>query len=148
MGGRSVCGVCGNEVDPALAGCPFCLEPREPLYGKEAKQQLRVVNLERGMPLVRDALQRLALELEFASRSGCKVLVLIHGYGSSGKGGAIKEAVRSQLQSSLEQKNLRQVVPGEECGKRFGHARQLMKRFPFLEEFVQRPNPGITLVII
>lgn len=148
MAGRNVCGVCGNEVDPALAICPFCLAPREPLYGKEATEQFRVVNLERGMPLVREALQRLALELEAASRSGCKVLVLIHGYGSSGKGGAIKEAVRSQLQSGLEQKNLRQVVPGEECGKRFGRARQLMKRFPFLEEFVQRPNSGITLVII
>lgn len=148
MGGESVCGVCGNEVEPGLAACPFCKQPRQPLYGKAAAEQFRVVNLERGMPLVRDALQRLTLELESAARGGCDVLVLIHGYGSSGKGGAIKEAVRRQLRFNLDRKILREVVPGEECGKRFARARQIMKRFPFLGEFTRNPNPGITLVFI
>lgn len=148
MGNESICIVCGNEVDPALASCPFCSEKKKPEFIKTAVEQYRVVNLEQGMPIVRDALQRLASELETASRTGCKALVLIHGYGSSGKGGAIKDAVRKQLQFCMDQKTLRQVLPGEECGKRSGQARQLMKRFPLLDEFVQRPNPGITLVII
>lgn len=148
MEGESVCAVCGNEVDPLLASCPFCREQRKPEYITSAAEPFRVINLERGMPVVRDALKRLALELETASRAGCKALVLIHGYGSSGKGGAIKDAVRRQLQFSIDRKILNEVVPGEECGKRSGHSRQLVKRFPFLDEFVQRPNPGITLVVI
>ena len=148
MESESVCAVCGNEVDPALASCPFCSEKKKPEFVKTATESYRVVNLERGMPIVRDALHRLASELETASRTGCKALVLIHGYGSSGKGGAIKDAVRKQLQLCMDQKALNGVLPGEECGKRSGHARQLAKRFPFLVEFVQRPNPGITLVII
>ena len=135
-------------MDPVLASCPFCLEKKKPQCIKTAADQYRVINLERGMPVVRDALKRLALELETASRAGCKVLVLIHGYGSSGKGGAIKDAVRKQLQFSIDRKTLGEVLPGEECGKRSGQARQMVKRFPFLDEFVQRPNPGITLVII
>ena len=148
MGDESVCAVCGNEVDPALASCPFCSEKKKPEFVKTAAEPYRVVNLERGMPIVRDALQRFASELETASRTGCKALVLIHGYGSSGKGGAIKDAVRKQLQFCMDQKTLSEVLPGEECGKRSGHARQVAKRFPFLVEFVQRANPGITLVII
>ena len=145
---ESVCAVCGNEVDPALASCPFCREKKKPEFVRKVAEQYRVINLERGMPIVRDALKRLALELETASRTGCKALVLIHGYGSSGKGGAIKDAVRKQLQFSMDQKTLSEVLPGEECGKRSGQARHVMKRFPFLDEFVQRSNPGITLVII
>ncbi len=148
MGNESVCAVCGNEVDPVLASCPFCSEKKKPEFVGKTAEQYRVINLERGMPVVRDALKRLVLELEMASRTGCKALVFIHGYGSSGKGGAIKDAVRKQLQYSMEQKTLREVLVGEECGKRSGQARQFLKRFPFLDEFVQRPNPGITLVII
>ncbi|MCL7487955.1 MAG: Smr/MutS family protein [Desulfobulbaceae bacterium] len=113
-----------------------------------AAEQVRIVNLERGMPLVRDALQRLALELETASMTGCRALVLIHGYGSSGRGGAIKEAVRCKLQLWLEQKAISQVLPGEEGGRRSGAARQIAKRYPDLADFVQKFNPGITVVIM
>lgn len=148
MSGQSVCTICGNDIDPALACCPFCREKKEPEFGRNTVEQYRVINLERGMPVVRDALKRLTLELESASRTGCKALVLIHGYGSSGKGGAIKDAVRRKLQLCIDQKILSEILLGEECGKRGGHARQVMKRFPFLGEFVQHYNPGITLVII
>jgi hypothetical protein len=148
MAGEILCTVCGNEVDPSVAICPFCKETRDPECGVQGVEQFRVINLERGMPIVRDALKRLALELETASRTGLRALVLIHGYGSSGKGGAIKDAVRGQLQLSLDRGTLSEVLPGEKCGRRSGSARQIMKRFPFLEEFVQQSNPGITLVII
>ncbi len=148
MAAGSVCTVCGNEVDPALARCPFCKQERKPEYAMERSEQFRVVNLERGMPLVDDALKHLRSEFETAKHTGCRVLVLIHGYGSSGKGGAIKDAVRSRLKIWVDQETVKEVLPGEECGKRHGHARQLLKRFPYLKEYVLRPNPGISLVVL
>jgi len=148
MAGTSFCSVCGNEIDAVLVSCPFCGAARKPEYNRDAAVQFRVVNLEKGMPLVRDALQLLAREFETASRSGCRALVLIHGYGSSGRGGAIKDAVHEKLRFWLERKKINEMLPGENGGRRSAQARQIAKRFPFLEEFVQRPNPGITVVII
>lgn len=147
MGSGSVCAVCGNESDPLLAACPFCGAKKTPEFAGRPALQYRVVNLEKGRPLVSDALKRLAMELEAGVRTGCRAMVFIHGYGSSGKGGAIKEAVRHQLESARSQKVVHEVLPGEECGKRSGQARQFLKRFPLLAEYVQRANPGITLVV-
>lgn len=148
MDPTSTCNICGNEVESTLTSCPFCREKREPVYSGKYSGQLRLVNLEKGMPVVQDALRLLKSELHIAMKSGPKVLVLIHGYGSSGKGGAIKEAVHRELQLLLNRKELNDVLPGEHCGKQSGHARHIMKRFPFAEEYVTRVNPGITVVII
>jgi DNA-nicking Smr family endonuclease len=109
-----------------------------------------VVNLEKGMPLVRQALERLELELQAGRRQGVKVLTLIHGYGSSGTGGAIKTAVQRQLQFLRHQGLVKEVIPGEEFEGRSGRGRQLLRRLPFLSEHrdLNRANPGITLVVL
>jgi len=143
-----VCEVCGNELEQVQTRCPYCGHAHKPSYEKGSFEEYRVVNLEKGMPYVHDALQRLETELKAAKLTGCKVLVLIHGYGSSGRGGAIREAVRDQLRSRIAGKAIREVLPGEDCGKRAGQARQFGKRFPSLKELLQRSNPGMTLVLL
>lgn len=148
MGSPSICEICGNEVDPLLTSCPFCNERRTPKYKRDNIEQIRVVNLEKGMPLVQDALRFLESELEIVSQDDVKIFVLIHGYGSSGEGGAIKEAVRRRLQFLLDKKRINDVLPGEKCGKHSAHARYITKRFPFSEEYTLRVNPGITIVIL
>jgi len=148
MGDAPVCAVCGNEVDPKLVRCPHCRGALDAVGEKPGAGQHRVVNLERGMPSVRDALKKFEMELQSARLTGCRALVLIHGYGSSGEGGAIREAVRAHLEIMSGRKSVKEILYGEECGKRSGPARQLMKRFPFLNEYARRRNPGITLVVI
>lgn len=59
--------------------------------------ELREVNLEHGMPTVQTALSQLALELRRTRSMGCTGLKIIHGYGSSGKGGKIRVQARSRL---------------------------------------------------
>lgn len=110
----------------------------------------REVNLEKGKPLVPQALDRLAVVLFNSRHEGYKVLTLIHGYGSSGTGGAIKTAVRRQLQFLRQQGTIREVIPGEEFEGRSSRGRQLVRCFPFLAEHrdLNRANPGITLVIL
>ena len=59
--------------------------------------RLREVDLERGMPTMRAALQQLSFELRRGRSLGCAAVKLIHGYGSSGKGGRIRVEARRRL---------------------------------------------------
>lgn len=52
--------------------------------------KVREVNIEKGHPPVDEAMRRMVNGLTTAKREGIKSVVLIHGYGSSGEGGAIK----------------------------------------------------------
>jgi hypothetical protein len=140
------CAVCGNELAPANLRCPFCgagrqAEPPRP------RRDARTVNLEKGLPTVAQALARLHQEILQARAEGYRALVLIHGYGSSGEGGAIRSEVRRQLSLLREQKKISDYLPGEECGRHCGHARQLARQLPFLAGQLRTPNPGITIVV-
>jgi hypothetical protein len=146
-----VCEVCGNEIEPGRAQCPFCQAecnagepraPRGPLH--------RFVNLEKGMPLVEQALDRLEAAITTGSVQGFKALTLIHGYGSSGTGGAIKAAVHQQVRFLRLQGRIKEIIPGEELEGRSGRGRHLLRRFPFIagHRDLNRSNPGITLVIL
>ena len=96
------------------------------------------------------ALDRLDGEINLSKGLGCKALTLIHGYGSSGEGGAIKTAVLRQLHFLRHQGRIQDVIPGEEFEGRSGRGRQLLRRFPFLAEHrdLNRANPGVTLIIL
>jgi ABC-type phosphate/phosphonate transport system ATPase subunit len=110
----------------------------------------RTINLEKGMPLVQQALDRLEVAIKTGSEQGFKALTFIHGYGSSGAGGAIKTAVLRQLQFLIHQGRVKAIIPGEEFEGRSGRGRQLLRQFPFLMNHrdLNRANPGITLVIL
>lgn len=74
----------------------------------------RVVNLEAGMPTVAQALAELDQQLNRARRDGVRILKVIHGYGSTGVGGAIKQAVHRQLARLKRGRRIREFVPGED----------------------------------
>ena len=145
-----LCEMCGNELEPGQGRCPYCRTPCVPGETGAAGPLHRVVNLERGRPLVRQALDRLDAAIVTANLQGVKVLTLIHGYGSSGAGGAIKEAVRQQLPFLLLQGRIKEIVDSEAFEGRSTRGKQLLRRFPFLagHRDLNRANPGITLVIL
>ena len=105
------------------------------------------VNLEEGRPFVEEALHRMDRQLYEARTKGISVVRLIHGYGSSGAGGAIKRAVRKELESALQHGSIKHYVSGED----YQHSeigRNLRSRFSELKEDLRtdQGNPGITLV--
>lgn len=102
------------------------------------------------MPLADQALARLARELDQARSERCRVLTLIHGYGSSGRGGKIRKEVRAQLQHLKDRGIVNDLLPGENFSTGSGTGRQILRRFPFLRNHsdLNRANPGITLVVI
>ena len=148
---RATCEVCGNEIEAGRSPCPYC---RAECTGTGPQPNgcppHRTVNLEKGMPLVQQALERLDLEIRTSGKQGCKAITFIHGYGSSGEGGAIKIAVLRQLHFLHHQGRIKAIIPGEEFEGRSGRGRQLLRGFPFLalHRDLNRANPGITLVIL
>ncbi len=145
-----LCDICGNEIGMEYLHCPYCDAKRSQKQARSFGLAHKVVNLEKGMPLVAQALARMELELESARKQGYKTITLIHGYGSSGKGGGIKKSVRRTLQHMQEKKELNTIVHGEHFGNRSPQGRNILKRFPFLKskkEYLQT-NPGVTLVVL
>ncbi|MCL2789302.1 MAG: Smr/MutS family protein [Desulfobulbus sp.] len=145
-----LCEICGNEFDPGQGRCPYCQASCGSGRMSAVGPFHRVINLERGMPLVQQALDRLEMAIVEANSQGAKVLTLIHGYGSSGRGGAIKAAVQRQLHLLFLQGRIKEIVYSEEFKGRSKRGRHLLRRFPFLagHRDLNRANPGITLVIL
>ena len=110
--------------------------------------KVEVIDLEFGQPTVREAGARLMTELVFARRRGVRVLKLIHGYGSSGRGGKLRKALRRMLHELEGTGSVRLVVIGEAWSIFDQASRTLMDRYPELRNDLDldRANAGITLV--
>ncbi|MCP3851522.1 MAG: RING-HC finger protein [Gammaproteobacteria bacterium] len=153
MSHQITCEICGNAIDELVSDCPYCNSPVEQIsvpIGQGGKGLHSMINLEKGMPLVKDALERMHRELFISRKQGIKVITLIHGYGSTGKGGGIRDAVRQDLQFQFHKKKINDIVFGEDFSRKSGKGRYLIRRFPFLTTHrdINRANPGITLVIL
>ena len=79
-----------------------------------------------------------------------RVAKLIHGYGSTGMGGAIREAVRSELEMVLGAGQIRYVIPGEDWRKTDGATAYWLDTLPALRDDpdLDKGNPGVTIVIL
>jgi hypothetical protein len=110
---------------------------------------VRTINLKEGMPRVYEALARLREELK-ALHPSTRVAKLIHGYGASGVGGAIREAVRRQLEVALGSGEIRYIIPGENWRKVDAATAYWLDVFPVLrgDRDLDKGNPGITIVIL
>lgn len=70
--------------------------------------QLKEINLEIGMPTCDEALIELKNAVESAKQNKYKCMLIVHGYGSSGKGGKIREKVRQWLNAQVKNGKLKQ----------------------------------------
>ena len=148
----SLCPTCGNDSGLHDTVCQFCgaeLEYAE-RKGKTSAKLHKKVNLEYGRPTVETALVRLNNELATARSEQIRVVSLIHGYGSSGKGGKIRVACRKVLALLVEQGNLKNYIPGETFHKRSGNGKALLRQYAQLEKICVSDfgNPGVTIVVI
>jgi hypothetical protein len=148
---KIICDVCGNKRDTSNLLCPFC---GSKLDVADLERQTvfvhKTVNLEAGRPVVEIALNRMNEIIEDSVRSDVNVLTLIHGYGSSGKGGAIRLECRKTLDFLKSKGVINNYIIGEDFNKRSGSVKSLLRRYPQLEadKHLNRGNRGITLVIL
>ncbi len=110
---------------------------------------IRIINLEAGMPNVETAHARLNQELQSARMRGEKAIKIIHGYGSSGRGGAIKADTLSMLAQKLRAGYIRGYVRGEEFSPFYESSRKITALLPALtrDSDYSRGNDGITIVL-
>lgn len=108
-----------------------------------------IVNLEEGRPTVEAARSRLSQAITSARACRRPCLKLIHGYGSSGRGGAIKQEVHRFLAQKQQAGVIRVFVPGEEFSPFYPAARRAVDLCPQLsrDRDYSRQNGGITIVV-
>lgn len=111
---------------------------------------LREVNLELGMPYAADAVRRLTFEVHHSKDLGCTVLKIIHGYGSSGKGGKIRIAARERLDFLQRKKVIRGYIPGEKFSIFEEATRKAFLTCPELrkDSDLERSNNGVTFILL
>jgi hypothetical protein len=102
------------------------------------------------MPTVAQALQHLDRELARARQAGCKVLKLIHGYGSTGAGGEIRIAAQKRLTEMAGRGEIRACIFGENWAKSDEQAWALINARPELKQDhdLGRRNQGITILVL
>ncbi|HUO61561.1 MAG TPA: Smr/MutS family protein [Candidatus Acidoferrales bacterium] len=111
---------------------------------------MKIVNLEDGHPTVNQGLLRLERALVAARAEGFDTLKLIHGYGSSGVGGAMRTEVWKILDRFQRADMIAAFIPGEEFRISNETAWALLKKWPELKQDrdLGRGNRGITIVAL
>ena len=113
-------------------------------------EPIKVVNLEDGMPTVEQARLRMQYELQSARRAGYKAVKLIHGYGSTGAGGALRLELQKDLRKAVQDGAIRASIPGENWRVSDETAWALLKRFPEWKKDsdLGRNNQGVSVVVL
>lgn len=146
-----VCDTCGNDKLPSATICKFCgARYEKEVISNPNTPSHRTVNIEYGRPVVVDAIRKLEREIEKAKSDGVNLLTVIHGYGSSGKGGVIRIECRKILEHLESRGKIITFIMGERFSKKDGRTKSLLRRFPWLNssDNLNKGNRGVTLVVI
>ncbi|NLW64711.1 MAG: hypothetical protein GXY26_00545 [Clostridiales bacterium] len=111
---------------------------------------LKEVNIKSDMPTAQDAIRRVTYNIRNGKSWGASAMKIIHGYGSTGKGGKIRTETRRYLQDQLEKRQIRGFI----CGENFSIF-DAATRDAFLicddlrrDSDLDRHNNGVTIVIL
>ncbi len=110
---------------------------------------MRVINLEQGYPTASQAMVKLNNQIYAVRASGVRECKIIHGYGSSGSGGAIKSACLMELRSYKRKGIIKEFCPGDKFGPFNSEGRAMTAINPQLSKDVDwgRNNDGVTIVL-
>ncbi|HXM21381.1 MAG TPA: Smr/MutS family protein [Terriglobales bacterium] len=113
-------------------------------------ESIVTVNLKLGSPTVEEARQVLKAELERCRNRKVTAIKVIHGYGSSGVGGALRQRLRRSLISRRKEGSVSAVVFGEKWDIFDAVARSMLEKCPALrkDEDLGNCNPGISMVLL
>lgn len=109
-----------------------------------------IINIEEGMPKVDGAMKKLRFEINTMRRIGIHQVKVIHGYGSSGQGGALKSATHDCLRTMKEEGRIKAYCPGEQFGPFEKTGRSLVELCPAFRNDPDwaRANDGVTIVVL
>lgn len=103
---------------------------------------IKEINVEHGFT----SDEAVAYVKQVLSNSKKTCIYIIHGYGSSGKGGIIRQKVRSFLNVQLKNGKIKAVVNGEDFNIFNFKALELKNKHKELEQLFRVCNHGVTVV--
>jgi hypothetical protein len=142
------CNQCGNFRNLLPEACPHCYSVEPPTALVEYWSQ----DIHQNLPEVEVAMDQMDRIIRAAFASGLKGLIVIHGYGSSGRGGAIGRAAKDQLQSNRWSQYVKEYVPGEEVQLNSDVAKHWGKYRAHLADYLKKNrlfgNHGVTVLLL
>jgi hypothetical protein len=111
---------------------------------------LSVLYIEEGLPSVAEARGRLQRWLDGLRRQGRRFGKIIHGYGSTGEGGRLREALRGSLFQRKREGVVLEFIPGEDFNDFCPSTAAWVRRCPVLlrDYDYDRLNKGVTIILL
>ena len=103
---------------------------------------IKEINIEHGFT----SDEALAYVKQVLSNSKKTCVYIIHGYGSSGKGGIIRQKVRSFLNAQVKNGKIKTMINGEDFNVFNFKALELKNKYKELEQLFRVYNHGVTVV--
>jgi hypothetical protein len=109
---------------------------------------IRTYNVEAGLPTLDEARRLVIKEIKQAKRACARVLKVIHGYGSSGKGGALCVGLRKSFGLRKKEGVIKDFVAGEDFSIFNEKVLDLLEAVPDLrgDPDLGATNEGVTIL--
>jgi hypothetical protein len=109
---------------------------------------LKTYNVEAGFPSLDEARRQVIDEIRKSRREGVRVLKIIHGYGSSGKGGTLQHGLRKSFALRKKEGVIKDFIPGEHFTIFNPVVLELLEAVPALraDADLAATNEGVTVV--
>jgi hypothetical protein len=109
---------------------------------------IRTYNVEAGLPILDEARWLVIEEIKQAKREGARVLKVIHGYGSSGKGGALCVGLRKSFGLRKKEGVIKDFIAGDDFSIFNDRVLNLLEAVPELrgDPDLGAINEGVTIV--
>lgn len=100
------------------------------------------------MPSLDEARRRVMEAIRDARRSGVRALKIIHGYGSSGKGGKLNVGLRKSFALRKKEKAIKDFIPGEDFSIFESRVLELLEAVPDMraDPDLNATNEGVTIL--
>ena len=111
---------------------------------------IKEINIKEDFPSVDVAIFRIQQEIEVHKQFGDQVIKIIHGYGSHGVGGNIKEELNHLLPIWKKQNYIYDYIKGENFTSITLSTRKYSKDLKYLlmqDEYFDSLNKGVTIII-
>lgn len=111
---------------------------------------LQELNIKSDMPTADIAIRRVTYAIRNGKHFGAAAVKLIHGYGSTGKGGKIRTETRRYLAEQKRKGLIKDFIPGESFSIFDEATRQAFSICDDLrrDSDLERSNNGVTIVIL
>ena len=111
---------------------------------------METANIEKYMPTVSQAEILVRNNIEMNRKKGIKVFKIIHGYGSTGKGGALRTGIRKWLDLVKNAKIIADYIPGENWSVFDETTRKVLDMDNSFrkDNDLDKMNSGITIIVI